>query len=125
MKQIQERGGAVQYHGQIGRAQTHYTVDDYPLMRRVFTQDLWPTLQEIVCFVFTHCRNLSVASLLLPVPLASMSHARVRANAFAQEKLRQRGIYVGAAPDLQQPLEAPVQARQARIDDFFPRAVQG
>ena len=54
-----------------------------------------------------------------------MPHAHVRANAFAQEKLRLRGIYVGAAPDLQQPLEALVQARQARIDDFFPRAVQG
>ena len=58
-------------------------------------------------------------------PLASMPHAHVRANAFAQEKLRQRGIYVAAAPDLQQPLEAPVQARQPRIDEFFPRAVQG
>ena len=54
-----------------------------------------------------------------------MPHAHVRANAFAQEKLRQRGISVGAAPDLQQPLEALVQARQARIDDFFRRAVQG
>ena len=29
-----------------------------------------------------------------------MSHTHVRANAFAQEKLRQRGIHVGAAPDL-------------------------
>ena len=124
MKQLQERGDVVRYHGQIGRAQTHYTVDDYPLMRRIFAQDLWPILKEIVCFVFTHCRNLSVASLLLPVPLASMSHARVRANAFAQEKLRQRGIYVGAVPDLQ-PLEAPMQARQPRIDEFFQRAVQG
>ena len=54
-----------------------------------------------------------------------MSHAHVRANAFDQEKLRQRGIYVGAAPDLQQPLEAPVQARQPLIEEFFPRAVQG
>ena len=55
-----------------------------------------------------------------------MSHAHVRANAFAQEKLRQRGIYVGAAPDdLQQPLAAPVQARQPRIEEFFPRVVQG
>ena len=54
-----------------------------------------------------------------------MSHAHVRANAFAQEKLRQRGIYVGAAPDLQQPLEAPVQARQPRIEEFFPCAVLG
>ena len=53
-----------------------------------------------------------------------MPHVHVRANAFTQEKLRQRGIYVGAAPDLQQPLEAMVQARQARIDDLFPRAVQ-
>ena len=51
MKQIQERGDAVRYHGQIGRAQTHYTVDDYPLMRRVFAEDLWPILQVIVCFV--------------------------------------------------------------------------
>ena len=42
---------------------------------------------------------------------------------FAEEKLRQRGVHVGAAPDLQQPLEA--QPMQARIDEFFPRAVQG
>ena len=54
-----------------------------------------------------------------------MSHAHARANAFAQEKLRQRGIYVGAAPELQQPLEAPVQARQPRIEEFFPRVAQG
>ena len=47
---LSERGDAVQYHGQIGRSQTHYTVDDYPLMRRVFFEDLWPILQEIVCF---------------------------------------------------------------------------
>ena len=54
-----------------------------------------------------------------------MSHAHVRANAFAQEKLHQRGIHVGAAPDLQQPSEAPVQARQPQIEEFFPRAAQG
>ena len=29
-----------------------------------------------------------------------MSHTHERANAFAQEKLRQRGIHVNAAPDL-------------------------
>ena len=52
-------------------------------------------------------------------------HTHKRANAFAQEKLRQRGIYVAAAPDLQQPLEAPVQARQPRIEEYFPRVVQG
>ena len=40
MKQLQERGDAVRYHGQIGRAQTHYTVDDFPLMRRVFADRL-------------------------------------------------------------------------------------
>ena len=51
-----------------------------------------------------------------------MSHAHVRANAFAQEKLRHRGIYVAAAPDLQQPLEAP--SRQPRIEEFFARVVQ-
>ena len=51
MKQLQERGDSVRYHGQIGRYQTHYTVDDYGLMRRVFFEDLWPILQEIV-FVF-------------------------------------------------------------------------
>jgi hypothetical protein len=50
MKQLQERGDAVRYHGQIGRSQTHYTVDDFPLMRRVFAEDLWPILKEIVCF---------------------------------------------------------------------------
>ena len=54
MRQLQERGDAVRYHGQIGRSQTHYTVDDYPLMRRVFFEDLWPILQETVCFVFTY-----------------------------------------------------------------------
>ena len=50
MKQLQERGDAVRYHGQIGRAQTHYTVEDFPLMRSVFAEDLWPILKEIVCF---------------------------------------------------------------------------
>jgi hypothetical protein len=59
MKQLQERGGAVRYHGQIGRAQTHYTVDDHPLMRRVFFEDLWPILQEIVCFVFVYTLSSS------------------------------------------------------------------
>ena len=49
MKQLQERGHAARYHGQIGRSQTHYTVEDYPLMRRVFS-DLWPILQDIVCY---------------------------------------------------------------------------
>ena len=72
-----------------------------------------------------HCRCLSAVPLCLLVPLASMSHAHMRAQAIAKEKLRQRGIHVGAAPDVQQPLEAAVQARQTRIDDFFPRAVQG
>ena len=73
-----------------------------------------------------HCRCLSAVPLCLPVPLASMSHAPMRAQAIAEEKLRQRGIHVGAAPDVQQPLEAqPVHARQPRIDEFFPRAVQG
>ena len=52
MKQLSERGDAVRYNGQIGRAQTHYTVDDYPLMRRVFAEDLWPILQEICLLVF-------------------------------------------------------------------------
>ena len=50
MKQLQARGDAVRYHGQIGRAQTHYTVEDFPLMRRVFCEDLWPMLQEFLCF---------------------------------------------------------------------------
>ena len=52
-----------------------------------------------------------------------MPHAHMRANAFAQEKLRQRGVHVGLAPDVQQPLEAP--SRQPLIDEFFLRAVQG
>ena len=52
-----------------------------------------------------------------------MSQTRTRANAFAEEKLRQRGIRVGPAPELQEPLEAP--SRQPRIEEFFPRAVQG
>ena len=47
MKQLHEHGGAVRYHGQIGRSQTHYTVGDYPLMQRVFAESLWPILQEI------------------------------------------------------------------------------
>ena len=59
MKQLQERGDAVRYHGQIGRSQTHYTVDDHPLMRRVFFEDLWPILQEIVCFVFVYTLSSS------------------------------------------------------------------
>ena len=50
MKQLSERGDVVRDHGQIGRSQTHYTVDDYPLMRRVFFEDLWPILQEIVFY---------------------------------------------------------------------------
>ena len=50
MKQLQEQGGAVRYHGQIGRSQTHYTVDDFPLMRRVFAEHLWPILKEIVFY---------------------------------------------------------------------------
>ena len=50
MKQLQQQGGAVRYHGQIGRSQTHYTVDDFPLMRRVFAEDLWPVLQVFFCF---------------------------------------------------------------------------
>ena len=46
MKQLLERGDAARYHGQIGRSQTHYTVEDYPLMQRVFAENLWPILQE-------------------------------------------------------------------------------
>ena len=45
MKQLRERGDAARYHGQIGRAQSHYTVDDYPLMQSVFDESLWPILQ--------------------------------------------------------------------------------
>ena len=63
MKQLSERGDVVRYHGQIGRSQTHYTVDDYPLMRRVFFEDLWPILQEIVFYCFTLCRCLSAVPL--------------------------------------------------------------
>ena len=77
MKQLQERGDVARYHGQIGRSQTHYTVDDFPLMRRVLSEDLWPILQEIVlflCSVFV----LALYSLFLPVPPASMSHAQAR-----------------------------------------------
>ena len=50
MKQLSERADAARYHGQIGRSQTHYTVDDHLLMRRVFFEDLWPILQEIALF---------------------------------------------------------------------------
>ena len=53
MKQLQERGDAARYHGQIGRSQTHYTVDDFPLMRRVFAEDLWPILQETAFVLHT------------------------------------------------------------------------
>ena len=125
MKQLQERGDAARYHGQIGRSQTHYTVDDYPLMRRVFAEDLWPILQETVCF--THCRCLSAVPLCFCLchSCSCLTHTRAQ-MLFAEEKLRQRGIHAGAAPGLQQPLEAqPVQARQPRIDEFFPRVVQG
>ena len=59
MRQLQERGDAVRYHGQIGRSQTHYTVDDHPLMRRVFFENLWPILQEIVCFVCVYTLSSS------------------------------------------------------------------
>ena len=62
MKQLQERGDAVRYHAQIGRSRTHYTDDDFPLMRRVFTEDLWPILKDVVLF-FTHCRCLSAVRL--------------------------------------------------------------
>ena len=78
MKQLRERGDPARYHGQIGRSQTHYTVDDYPLMQRVFEESLWPILQE---------------------------------------KLRQKGVRVGAAPAAQEP--APMPARQPRIHEFF------
>ena len=84
MKQLQEQGGAVRYRGQIGRSQTHYTVEDFPLMRRVFAEDLWPILKEIVCFLCTTV-VLFFASLFVAVPLASMSHAHVRANALARK----------------------------------------
>ena len=62
MKQLQEQGNADQYHEQIGRSRAHYTVDDFPLMRRVFTEDLWPILKDVVLF-FTHCRCLSAVRL--------------------------------------------------------------
>ena len=78
-----------------------------------------------VLFLHTVVTLALCPSLLLPVPLVVTSHMHKRANTIAEEKLRQRGIHVGAAPDLQQPLEAPVQARQPRIEEFFPRAVQG
>ena len=45
----------------------------------------------------------------------------MRARMFsAKEKVRQRGVFVGSATDVQPPL----QARQPRIDEFFRRAVQ-
>ena len=82
-KQLQELGNAGRYRGQIDRSQTHYTVEDYPLMRRVFAEDLWPILKEIVCFLYTTV-VLFFAALLVAVPLATMSQARVRANALAR-----------------------------------------
>ena len=48
MKQLRERGDAARYHGQIGRSQTHYTVEDYPLMQQVFEENLWPILQALL-----------------------------------------------------------------------------
>ena len=62
MKRLQERGDAVRYHGQIGGSQTHYTVDDFPLMRRVFAEDLWPILKEF-CLFCMYCRCLSAVRL--------------------------------------------------------------
>ena len=82
-KQLQELGNAGRYRGQIDRSQTHYTVEDFPLMRRVFAEDLWPILKEIVCFLYTTV-VLFFAALLVAVPLAAMSQARVRANALAR-----------------------------------------
>ena len=124
MKQLSERGDVVRYHGQIGRSQTHYTVDDYPLMRRVFAEDLWPILQEIAFVLHTVVILALFVSVSACVARVHVSHSRTR-MLFAEEKLRQRGIRAGAGPGLQQPLQAqPAQARQPRIDEFFPRAVQ-
>ena len=59
LKELQVRGRAVRYAGQLGRAQQHYTVDDKELMQKVWADDLWPVIRE---------------------------------------KLRQRGVIVGATP---------------------------
>ena len=58
MKQLRERGDAARYHGQIGRSQTHYTVEDYPLMRQVFGESLWPILQAPGTVIALVCNSL-------------------------------------------------------------------
>ena len=78
LKRLQEQGGAVGCRGQIDRSQTHYTVEDFPLMRRVFAEDLWPILKEIDRFLCTTV-VLFFDTLFVAVPLASMSHAHERA----------------------------------------------
>ena len=80
MKQLQERGDAARYHGQIGRSQTHYTVDDYPLMRRVFFQDLWPILQEMFVLFCMHCRCLSAVPLCFRLCRSLSHHTRTSAR---------------------------------------------
>ena len=101
MKQLQERGDAVRYHGQIGRSQTHYTVDDFPLMRRVFAEDLWPILKEIVCFLCTTvilvlCISVSACATRIHVTRARarelhvhmLAHAHTYAHAHAHAFVR-------------------------------------
>ncbi len=105
MKQRRERGDPARYHGQIGRSQTHYTVEDYPLMRQVFAENLWPILQE------TALRTSDVA--LAPCCSKSCRFS----NRIREEKPRQKGVRVGAAPAAQEP--APMPARQPCIHEFF------
>ncbi len=45
-KLLQPRNEEVPFVGQIGRAQTYYTVCDRDLMKQVFEDDLWPILKE-------------------------------------------------------------------------------
>ena len=78
LKELQVRGQAVPYAGQLGRAQQHYTVDDRELMQKVWAEDLWPVVRE---------------------------------------KLRQRGVIVGAVPP-PDPI-ADNDPCQRGIDSFF------
>ena len=46
LKQIHTNGGRCLYSGQLGRAQSYYTVADKPIMEKCFREDLMPILLE-------------------------------------------------------------------------------
>ncbi len=79
MKQLREQGHAARYHGQIGRAQTHYTVEDYPLMQQVFEESLWPILQDTRTATF-----LALLQLMRCKPHVHRRNCARKASAWAQ-----------------------------------------